>query len=1098
MTCLAIISGMAMAKTVKGVVLEKGTDEPVIGASVLVKGSQIGSSTNIDGEFSINAPETAKQLVVSYVGMNTETVDITEGIMKIYLTSSAQNLDEVIVVAYGAQKKSSITGAISQVKSEDLAKRPVSSAVAALEGSTSGVSVASSYGSPGSEPTIRIRGIGTVNGSSSPLYVIDGVPFGGNISDINPEDIESMSVLKDAASAALYGNRASNGVILITTKKAKSERTQFTFRTNQGIYQRGIPEYETVDAKGFMRVEYLNLYNQHFTGNNLDRRQAENVVSANQYANAEIVKRIGFNMWDTDGDIYDANGYLTTDKMRGTIGEDLDWYDQATKNGYRAEYLFTGSGATDKSDYYFSLGYLNEEGYIQNSGFERFSGRATVNIKPVKWFKAGLNLNATHQKYLNGKGNGDDENSYTNPFNYCRSIAPVFPVHAHDPQTGEYVTVNGERIYDVGYYTLTEADGSSNTISTRNQYVDRHVIYENELNRDNTVRNTMNGIAYGEFYLPFGFTFSLKGNLNTRNSEQISYSNKVIGDAKDIGRLSKTVYYYKNWTFMQQLRWNMTFNSKHMFEVLLGHENYSYHYDYTFSRKSDEKFANNYNLANFSTPNDNNGYRNSYKTESYLARVQYNFDDRYNLEASFRRDGSSRFSKESRWGNFGSVGANWVFSNEEFMKQFTWLNSGKLRASWGQVGNDAGSGYYAYMSLFATSSSGTNGGSPAYYMNQLPAVDLKWETGESWGIGLEARLFNRWNIELEYYDKRNKDLIFDVYNPISSGSLNNYPTESTITKNIGTISNRGIEINTDVDVWGNKDWNVNIAANLTTLSNKVIKMPEQNKDGIISGSQKIIEGRSRYSWWTYHYEGVDQMTGNALYELDLEKYYYNDADGNRVGGLLEDGSVNDAATALKTDEFTIINGKAYANNTTRGKRDWKGKALPSVYGSFTGNVRYKNLSVSAMFTYSLGGKVYDSTYSSLMGASSSPHSYHVDMLNSWYKIPEGMTETSPDRISKSIEPQANSDKYTPNYAGGDRWLTSRNYFSFKNLNIAYTLPKSLTRKFDIQNITVSFTGENLFTKAARKGLDPMMGMSGYTYNYIPTARVYTFGLSINL
>ncbi|MDE6081835.1 MAG: SusC/RagA family TonB-linked outer membrane protein, partial [Muribaculaceae bacterium] len=556
LVCIGLFAGSAYARTVKGTVIEAATDEPIVGASVFVKGTQVGASTDIDGNFSLNVPDNAKTLSVTYIGMVPQEVAIADN-MTIRLESQASNLDEVVVVAYGTQKKSSVTGAISQVSSAEIEMRPVSSVASALEGTTSGITVSGAYGAPGESPTIRIRGIGSVNNGTEPLYVIDGVPFGGNISDLSPDDIESMSVLKDASSVALYGSRAGNGVILITTKKAKQDRISFTFKTNQGVYQRGISEYDRVNDRQFMNVEYTNMVNNYLMTKGLDR-SAENITAARQYASENLISsRLFTNIYNQKDTELFVNGVLRDDAMiKGTYGEDLDWYDQAIKNGYRAEYVFSGSGATERSDYYFSVNYLDENGYLENSGFNRFSGRASVNIKPVKWLKTGLNLNATHQKLQNSKGVGDDNSSYINPFYFCRYMSPIYPVHLHDPATGAYLLdESGNRIYDIANNTV---DGEP--LTTRNQNADRHIIYETSLNSNNTIRNTMNGIAYADIMLPYGITASIKGNLNTRNSENTEMKSKLIGDSKGTGSISKTVYNYKNWTFQQQLRWVYTFN----------------------------------------------------------------------------------------------------------------------------------------------------------------------------------------------------------------------------------------------------------------------------------------------------------------------------------------------------------------------------------------------------------------------------------------------------------------------------------------------------------------------------------------------------------
>lgn len=1109
LVCIGLLAGSAYARTIQGTVIDASTDEPIVGASVFVKGTQLGASTNIDGNYTLNVPDNAKTLTVTYIGMVPQEVAITDK-QVIRLEAQASNLDEVVVVAYGTQKKSSITGSISQVSAQEIERRPVSSVAQALEGATSGITVTGNYGQPGNDPSIVIRGVGTINGSTAPLYVIDGVPFGGNISDLNPDDIASMSVLKDAASAALYGNRASNGVILITTKKANKEKVTFNFKTSQGWYVRGVPEYQRTNAEQFMQVEYRNRMSETLAANYKGVFSAENMAAAHDLINKEILDdRLFTNIWNSPDDkMYsDIYGNLTSNAIKGDYAEDLDWWSQATRAGYRADYNFSGSGATEKSDYYFSLGYLEENGFMNKSGFNRFSGRAVVNVKPVSWFKAGLNLNASHQNLQNSKGNGDDDTSYVNPVYYSRYMAPIYPVHLHDAATGQYVLDGlGDRMFDTGFYE----DG----YPTRKQNSNRHCIYENILNSYRTVRNTMNGVISAEAYLPYGITAIVKGSLNTRNSAETEYSSAVIGDgADDHGRFKKTSYYRKEYSFQEQLRWNYNFDRKHYVEVLVGHENYRYMYDYEYLFKKNESFAGVEALANFATVNSLNGYKNNYATESYLARVQYNFDDKYNIEAAYRRDGSSRFAKGVRWGNFGSVGANWVFSNEDFMKQFTWLNAGKLRFDWGHVANDSGAGYYSYMSLYDSSSSGTNAGNPAFWATQIGNPELFWETGESWGVGLETRLFNRWNFSIEFYQRVNSDLLFDLYMPLSAGSQKPKYTECVQTVNLGKIGNRGIEINTDVDIVKTKDWTFNFGMNLTTIRNRVMELPEQNREGIVSGSKLILEGKSRYSWYTYHYEGVDQMNGRASYTPNMTDYHIDLGNGNYVGGTWEDvkdengnvvkddnGNVVQqlTSTAIPEGEYFFNNGEYHVYNTTYAQKSFHGHALPQIYGAFNPSVRYKNFNLSAVVTWSLGGKILDYNYQSLMGVSTSARNYHIDILNSWYGVPEGMTEDAANRITYDVNPVISQTYSSFNNATSDRFLTSRDYLVLKNINATYTLPKKFVNKFSLQNVNVTFAAENLFTKTARKGLDAQQVLNGNQYNYIPSSRVFTFALSVTL
>lgn len=1072
--CL-LFGGKALAQsTVSGTVFSSEDDSPIIGASIKIQGTKMGAATDIDGKFRLENVKKGATLVVTYIGMQTKTVKAGEN-MKIYLTSDSKSLDEVVVqVAYGAAKKSTLTGAVTQVDSKQIEVRPVSSVTSALEGTTSGVQINSTYGQPGEEPSIRIRGFGTVNGSATPLYVLDGVPFGGNISDLNSNDIESITVLKDAASCALYGNRASNGVILITTKRGKGEKMAFNLKVNQGTYSRGIKEYKVLNSKEFMETSWLNLRNSRISA-------GDDQATANAYASKNLINdELYLNIYNkADDQLFDANGKLVSDaQILDGYADDLDWYDNAIRDGYRQEYNFSGSQASAKSDYYFSVGYLNEKGYVTNSDFDRLTGRAAMNFHPKKWLNTGFTISGSHQK--SNITNGNSSASYTNAFMFCRDIAPIYPVHLHNADGSYQLDSFGNKQYDSGSYT----DENGNPVLTRNQYQDRHVIWENELNENKSFRNTLQSSAYMDLKFLNDFTFTVKGELNVRNNENRTYNSALIGDGKgNNGRTKRTIYRYKNYTFQQQLNWNHTFGN-HTVGVLLGHENYSYFYDYTYIYKTNQTFAGQDNLDNFTNLTNGSGYSNRYRTESYLGRIRYDYQEKYNVEASFRRDGSSRFAKESRWGNFGSIGASWVVTKEDFMKPISWVNNLKLRADYGLVGNDAGASYYSYMALYASNQNHNKG---AYYLSQLANTKLKWETGASFGIGVDARLFNRWNISAEYFDKRNKDLLFDVYLPLSAGATSSSSAEATITENMGTISNRGFEINTDVDIFKNKDWTVNFSANASFIKNKIVELPEQDKDGIISGIYKIAEGKSRYEFFTYTYVGVDQMTGNSLYKANLENYHVTTADGQTVGNA--DG--NDISKYV-----TQIGNEYYVNNTSYALKEYHGSAIPKVYGSFAPSVRYKDLSLSLMFTYSIGGKVYDAVYSSLMSTGTSPSNYHKDILKSWSEIPSGMTEDSQDRIWYGGIPQINSSMTSTNNVTSSRWLTDASYLVLKNINMSYSLPKAWVNALTLESIRLNLSCENAFTCTKRRGMNPQQSFNGYQYNYLVTPRVFTIGVDV--
>ena len=1073
--------GISLAQTkVTGTVVSYEDNEPIIGATIQVVGNAgVGTITDYDGNFTLDVPEGMKTLRITYVGMEPLEVAVSTKTLRIQLRNDVHTLDEVVVVAYGTQKKTSLTGSIQEVKSEAIELRPTSSVASALEGSVTGVQVNSTVGAPGEDPQIRIRGVGTVNGSSSPLYILDGVPYSGSISDLNPQDIESMSVLKDAASAALYGNRASNGVILITTKKGKQGKMNITFDVKQGTYSRGISEYDRLGAREWMEAQWLNMKNNRMAA-------GDDAATAGAYASKHLIAdRLQLNIFDkADEALFTADGKLVSDaRIKGTYGEDLDWYKQAIGHGYRQEYNFNANGATEKSDYLVSLGYLDEQGYLKTSGFDRLSARLSGNIQPAEWLKVGVSLNATHQNFNAGYGTG---NANTNPFNFCRKISPIYPVHAHNLTTGEYYLDGmGNLMYDGGSYI----DPDGQVVNTRNQYPDRHIIWENQLNTDKIIRNTVNSIAYANIILPYNFTLSLKGSLNLSNDSENKYYSAVIGDGKaNNGRLRRTDVRQKNYTFQQQLHWRQEFGV-HSVDALLGHESYKLTRNYMASGKDSEIVPNLTNLLNFTQFAQLLDYNDNYTLESYLGRVRYGYDSRYNIEFSFRRDGSSRFAKNARWGNFWSTGASWVISNEKFMKQYDWVNYLKLRADYGEVGNDSGSGLYGYMALYQQD---VHAGKGAYYISQLPNEDLKWETGQSWGVAIEGRLFNKLNFNVEYFDRRNKDLIFNVYNPLSAGATDTTTPQSVTTMNLGTISNHGVEISGDMDVYKSKNWSVNVGASITFEKNKVVKLPEQNRDGIIDGTKKIVEGMDRYQFYTYTWEGVNTKNGLSLYKFNGDEYFFTD------GGTTYGNPAGAEITGSQKNAVVVIDGTPYSYLTTYGKREFHGSAMPTAYGSFNFSVSYKAFSLYTLFTYQLGGKVMDSNYQLLMNSQSTPTALHKDVLKGW----TAEQATATDAIDRNGVPMLSDVPVIVSGLEADlnstssRWLTSASYLILKNINLSYQLPKELVRKAGIENVMLTLTCENLFTLTARKGMNPQQNFAGTQSATFVTPRIFSAGVNI--
>lgn len=1055
---LPIQLGFAQNRSITGNV----TDEdgvPLAGVSVIIIGTTTGTSTDFDGNFEINANQGDK-IELSYIGFETQTQDI-DGLQDhfdIQMGISENVMDEVLVVAYGTASRESITGSVSSITADAFKERPTSNVFTALEGSAPGIQFNTNSGQPGSSGDIRIRGFHSINGSNSPLIVIDEVPFEGNIDDLNPEDIESISVLKDASSAALYGNRATNGVILIQTKGGKANSgTSLSVSTKQGWFSRGLPEYERLEANDWMGIMFQGYRNSLLADrDNISRKEA------NDLARETIVSDYLFsNIYNVpDDQLYDENGNFNSNAqiLPGYL-DDLDWYEGIQRTGYRQEYNLSGTASNEMGGTYYSLGYLDEEGYTKTARNKRLTARLNANYRFTDWLKVGTSVYGTHQK-TNLINSGD----FLHPFIFSRNMAPIYPVHLHDPETGEYV------LDDLGEKQFDNGDG------TRNQNVGRHVIWENELDQNRRSRNTLQGRIFAEFDFLKDFTFKVNGELNVRNQTYTTYDNPIIGDGMgNNGRGHKDTDNYKNYTVQQILNWGHSYG-EHNLSALVGHESYKYWSEEITAAKSQQKFPNITDLVNYSEITSLTSSATNRRIESYFGQAKYNFSDKYFVDASFRRDGSSRFARETRWGNFWSAGASWMLSKENFLKK-SWLNDLKLKVSYGEVGNDASAGTYAYQALYTISQ---NANQSAVWSTQNPALDLQWETSTSMNAGLEGTLFNRLNFNFEFFNQQSKDLIFAVNLPASVGNA------STIDRNIGSVRNRGFEASLDVDIINTQDWNWNIGANATFMKNKVLTLPEENREeGIIDGTKKIMEGHGIYDFWTYDFIGVDQMTGQALFEIDDEAYNLN-------------GSAPDKDPV--PDEWLVdINGKSYTTNNTYGKRSYTGdSAIPDVYGSFSTNLSWKNFTLSGIFTYSLGGRIYDSTYRDMMSISGSPHALHQDILNSWDGVPEGMTETSPNRIDPDGIPIIDFSNSTYNNGMAQRWLQKGDYLNIKNITLNYSIPQNVLQKVDLKSLDVYVSAENLKTYTSLRGMNPQNSFAGTTGNEFAPYKVWTFGINIGL
>lgn len=1041
LSLLLVNTAFAQDKKVTGKVLGAEDRLPIPGVSVKIKGTTNAVQTLTDGTYSITVPSSTSILIFSYLGFT--SIEKTVGnqtVINTSLESDNKILNEVLVVGYGTTTKGAFTGSAANIKAEDLALRPITNLNSALAGAAPGIQVNAGNGQPGSGPAIRVRGFGSISASNDPLYIVDGVQYPGSISNINVDDIENISLLKDAASSALYGSSAANGVIIITTKKGKVGEPKLTVRGVQGISSRGIPEYETVDAYQYYPLAwqaYRNSLVYPTSGTGLA------LAAANTKASADIKGLLFNNPFNVaNGAIVGTDGLLNPSAQ--LLYDDLDWRSPLVRTGNRSDYGMSYSAATEKSDYFVSLGYVDEKGYVIRSDFNRFSGRINVNARPMKWFKTGLNISGNITK--SNQADADGSGSIVNPFNFSRYIGPIYPLYAHDSTTGEFLlSPTGERIFDTGNLS---ALGIPNRPS--GAYAGRHILQETQLNQSEIKRNVLSARTYGEISFLKDFKFTTNVAVDISNYAFADYQNKKVGDGAPNGRARNTNSTTTSYTIEQLLNYTKTIGESN-FSALLGHNNYDYAYKYLTGARNTQVVDGNYQLINFTTTTDLNSYLDDYRKEAVFARLNYDYQGKYFVSGSFRRDGSSKWAPGNQWGNFYSIGGAWILSKEKFLENATSLNYLKLRASYGSLGNDGLAGFYKYQAFYNLNNN--NAAEPGITYSSLPTPDLTWETNTQTDVAVEFAMFkNRLSGSVEVFDRRSKDLLFNVPLPISNGI-------STIARNIGTMWNKGVEIQLSGDILKTKDFKWDANVNWTLVRNQITKMPPETPT-IINGTKQLSVGHSIYDFWLRQWAGVDPLDGAGLYEI------------------------NPLNPGLAVDTRTV-NGQQVTVNPNNALYAYKDSAIPKFYGSFTNTFTYKAISLSVLLNYQIGGKFYDGTYQSLMSYGSYGGSLHVDALNSWQQVG--------DQVSIPRLDVGRSGNYN---ATSTRFLIDASYLNMRSATLAYTLPSNLVSKAGISNARVYASGENLFLISKRKGLDPTESFTGTNSNNYTPSRIISFGLNV--
>lgn len=1093
LACMLMTASMAFAQQdVTGTVIDSDTGEPLVGAAVKVEGTTLGTLTDINGKFTLkNLPKSAKMVVVSFMGMNTVKAYIKPH-MAVTLTSNSADMDEVMVVAYGTATKSSFTGSATVIGSEQIEALQSTNALDALTGHVAGVELFNPTGDPtNNNPSVRVRGIGSINAGTSPLIILDGSPYGGDMNTINTNDIESLTVLKDAAANALYGSRGANGVIVITTKKGKSGAgAKVNFDAKWGCNSRAQRQYETLSNPAQYYESYYNSLYNYATSKNMSS------MEANSWANANMTSEngygLGYNVFNVpEGQkLIGTNGKLNPNATLGRLqsfdGQDYwltpdNWMDEAYSKGFRQEYNFNVSNAYEKGNFYASFGYLNNEGITRNSGYESLNGRLKGELQAKDWLRIGANVAFTH---YNGQQMDEDgkSNSSGNVFAAASQIAPIYPVYMRDANGAIMQDANGITMYDWGgkagsWYGLNRPY-LSNSNALQAAFLDTNSFEGNAVNATGTA----------EIRFLKDFKFSSTNNVSLDESRSTGVTNPYYGSyASSNGIVSKVHGRLYSFNLQQLLSWNHTYG-KNDIDVMVGHESYN-RTSYSLSASKSNMFdPTNTELAGAVTNGSMNSFKSNYNNEGYFARAQYNWDQKYFASASFRRDASSRFHKDNRWGNFYSVGAAWLMNKESWLSDVKWINMLKLKASYGEQGNDQ-IDYDLFIDTYDIVSSN---GAPAAVPHSKGNKDITWEKNANLNAGVEFEFFkSRLNGSIEYFYRKTSDMLFSFPLPSSFGF-------TSYRANVGDMRNNGIEIALDGDVFRKKNFTWNIGANLTHYKNKITSLPEQRKttttfdgvEGYASGNFFLGEGISMYSFYMPEYAGIYtentwNQTGDAAYDpskAGMSMWYTTTYKKDGNGDVIKDAKGQN-----------VPEGRILTTNYSDANDYIVGCMVPKLFGGFNTTVKLYGFDLTADFAYQLGGKVLDSDYQMFMGCFTSDGSkgnnIHKDMLNAW----------SPQNTGSDIPRNQFGDKDANGLSS--RFLTSANYLSLQNLSFGYTLPSSILSKAKIDKVRIYLNCSNVWLWSARRGLDPRTSMISTSYgssnaSYYSTVRTISAGASV--
>ena len=1033
----------AQVTQVSGQVFDKENGEPLIGAVVLVEGTSNAVTTDIDGRFQLKGLTPAHQSIsVSYVGFAKETQP-AKAEMKIYLTPTTRQMDELIVVAFGKQKREAFTGSATVVSAAEISQQQVNNPVQALNGRVAGMQMMESNSlAAGAAPTIRVRGFSSLNANNEPLIVLDGLPYSGYLNDINPADIENMTVLKDAASNALYGARGANGVIMITTKNAKRGNTSITLDAKWGVNTDGRTEYDLIDNAGeYYEAYYLGLRNyfMYRQENPMSFDQAH--ITANNTLGLPYTRMgLAYMVYDVpQGEfLIGTNGRLNPHAALGnrvvdgnsiyTLYPD-DWKKEGTRNGFRQEYNVNITGGNDKYSLMATLGYLDNNGLTPSSSIKRVNARVKVNYDAYDWLRVGANAGYTN---TNSDNLGDVLGT---PYN----VAPVYPLYVRDGNGNILYDRNGKRYdygnHDVGLIRPAEMNGNP--------------IQSDILDINHNSSNAFNIQGYADIRFLKDFKLTVNGSVYiTEYRGKRTYNPDYGYSAVDGGSTSVNHGRTTDTNYQQLLNYTRSFGL-HNVDVLLGHE-YSRQQTTSLSAEGSKFGDYNYNseisgVIIYGTPGSNRGL---YNVEGWFGRAQYDYDNRYFFSGSFRRDGSSNFHPSHRWGNFWSLGGAWILTKEAWFPKTDMVNMLKFKVSYGEQGND-GIGSFRYTDLYGVTNNNNNVALSFAYKGKR---DISWEKVGNFNTGLEFTLFNsRLNGGIDYYYRKTTDMLLWLSAPVEIGYDGYYD-------NIGDMYNTGIELNLNGDVFATKDFSWNIGLNLTWQINRIDFIPKAKAGLVMDGHRGYTdssffygEGLPMYTFYTKRYMGVNDK-GESL-------WLKNNNDGT-------------------TESTSVYSDASYY---------LCGDAQPKIFGGFNTSFKIKDFDIAAQFNYSIGGKKWDYGYQALMTAPTNiltGAGLHRDVFKSW----------TPENTDTSIPMFYYSDVYGAFLS--DRFLTDASYLSLRNLTVGYNFPRTITTRLKMERLRVFCTCENVAYWTKRAGFDPRTNLTEGSYGGWPPMRTISGGVQV--